>query len=728
MQVRKLTLAIAVALSVQAQADTFTVTNTSNAGSGSLRQAVDDANNNPGADEIVFAAGLGPIVLTSGQLTASETLDVIGPTAGQIISGNGQSRVIGLITEAATLSLRNLIITDGQTTVDAPVQRDCGPNGARGGAVCAVGALVLANSTVSNSSTSGAGAVGGGVYTQQAADFSDCTLSGNSTTGSNARGGAVFLRSTGTLQACTISSNTTAGQDAGGGGMYADDGINLLDSVVSSNQVLGDFSYGAGLFERNNADSATITNSVIRDNTSNVFYGRGGGAYLGAGAVITASTISGNSTQGNSSRGGGLVLTADSTLINTTVSGNSTAGFDSEGGGIYQRGGTLDVSNSTIIGNTASGGGGGIDLVNRFGAANATLNLDSTFLAGNQAAAGNFEAQGDGNDTLTVNASFSVFGDPAAEVNGTSTSVIFDDSLTLGMLGDNGCTQPAGAPGSQECVATRTIPAGSPLLDAGDNPLGLVSDQRGADFPRVLGVNADIGAIEFVPQPMISLLPEALDFGEVAVGETSAPFQVTINSTGAGMLEISAIDAVTAPFARSGGSCPAAGTFMLPGGNNCTIAYQFSPIGLGMATQTIAVTSNAVSGPGSFALIGDGVAPELTVNPVFIDFGNLDLGAPAVTQALELQNTGVGDLVINTITFEGSDADDFGLNIDNCSGVALAFGLSCMVEIRFDPVASGVKTAALNIDSNDPLAPALVPLSGSLDVEFADGFESSPQP
>ena len=42
----------------------------------------------------------------------------------------------------------------------------------------------------------------------------------------------------------------------------------------------------------------------------------------------------------------------------------------------------------------------------------------------------------------------------------------------------------------------------SPAIDAGDNPLGLTTDQRGGDIPqpfaplRVSGVAADIGAYE----------------------------------------------------------------------------------------------------------------------------------------------------------------------------------------------------------------------------------------
>ena len=49
-------LAGLLALTQPARADTYVVTNNNNSGPGSLRQAITDANNNPGADTITFAA------------------------------------------------------------------------------------------------------------------------------------------------------------------------------------------------------------------------------------------------------------------------------------------------------------------------------------------------------------------------------------------------------------------------------------------------------------------------------------------------------------------------------------------------------------------------------------------------------------------------------------------------------------------------------------------------
>ena len=60
----------------------FVVTNTSDSGIGSLRQAILNANANPGPDTIDFAPGLsGTIVLTSGELQITNDVTIVGPGA-----------------------------------------------------------------------------------------------------------------------------------------------------------------------------------------------------------------------------------------------------------------------------------------------------------------------------------------------------------------------------------------------------------------------------------------------------------------------------------------------------------------------------------------------------------------------------------------------------------------------------------------------------------------------
>src|SRR5262249_26675677 len=93
----------------------FTVANLDDSGLGSLRQAVLDANAQPGIDLIDFASGLqGTIALTSGQLDITDSLLVTGPGAQQLaVSGTDASRVFE-ISKGVTAVLDGLTITHGQ--------------------------------------------------------------------------------------------------------------------------------------------------------------------------------------------------------------------------------------------------------------------------------------------------------------------------------------------------------------------------------------------------------------------------------------------------------------------------------------------------------------------------------------------------------------------------------------------------------------------------------------
>ncbi len=64
-------------------------------GIGSLRQAVLDANDMPGADQVRFAAGLhGTFELENGEIAITDHLTIRGPGSNRLtISGENQSRI-----------------------------------------------------------------------------------------------------------------------------------------------------------------------------------------------------------------------------------------------------------------------------------------------------------------------------------------------------------------------------------------------------------------------------------------------------------------------------------------------------------------------------------------------------------------------------------------------------------------------------------------------------------
>lgn len=141
----------------------------------------------------------------------------------------------------------------------------------------------------------------------------------------------------------------------------------LSHVTVSSSSVAA----GAGAGGMTGAIAGTTLDNVTLSANSAP---RVGGAMRAFGDVqITDSTITGNSSSGED--GGGLFLDVGGTITGTTVSGNSASGG---GGGIYAVD-DLTISDSTISGNTAGGIVGGI-----YGASG-TLTVSKSTVNGNSA-------------------------------------------------------------------------------------------------------------------------------------------------------------------------------------------------------------------------------------------------------------------------------------------------------------------------------------------------------
>jgi hypothetical protein len=95
---------------------TFTVLNFLDNGPGSLRQAILDANAQPGADLIRFAPAArdGTVALTSGELSITDDLTIEGPGANRLaVSGNDASRVFR-IGSGVSVDIDDLTTTHGR--------------------------------------------------------------------------------------------------------------------------------------------------------------------------------------------------------------------------------------------------------------------------------------------------------------------------------------------------------------------------------------------------------------------------------------------------------------------------------------------------------------------------------------------------------------------------------------------------------------------------------------
>jgi hypothetical protein len=76
-----------------------------------------------------------------------------------------------------------------------------------------------------------------------------------------------------------------------------------------------------------------------------------------------------------------------------------------------------------------------------------------------------------------------------------------------------------------------------------------------------------------------------------------------------------------------------------------------------------------------------------------------DFSTVAVTRTFTIQNTGSIDLTISNVSLTGANASEF--SILTMPSATIAAGSSSVVVVKFNPTTIGLKTAQLNIDSND---------------------------
>lgn len=112
-------------------------------------------------------------------------------------------------------------------------------------------------------------------------------------------------------------------------------------------------------------------------------------------------------------------------------------------------------------------------------------------------------------------------------------------------------------------------------------------------------------------------------------------------------------------------------------------------------------------------------APNISVNPTSLNFGNVTVGSSSAPQTFTVSNTGTADLHISGMSL--SDTTNYFLTMQMeahtipCGSTTptIAPNSNCIVTVIFNPLSTGQKDATLTINSDDTDTPILnVPLSG----------------
>lgn len=139
-----------------------------------------------------------------------------------------------------------------------------------------------------------------------------------------------------------------------------------------------------------------------------------------------------------------------------------------------------------------------------------------------------------------------------------------------------------------------------------------------------------------------------------------------------------------------------------------------------------------------------GLEPQISVSKDSIDFGEVVINSSSDMEEIVVSNLGKGNLSINAILITGTNSNQFMIVSDSCSTATLSEGGECRIYVDFRPTSTGIKSAKLDIASNDKTHPTYsVNLTGkgvppsqgaiSVDKSVLDfgvvkiGMESQPQ-
>jgi CSLREA domain-containing protein len=449
-----------------------------------LREAIKDSR----SSAITFAAGLAgsSIILArpgagGGTLVIDKTLSITGPGIHVTVSRRSTDPAFRLMT-VGNSGIVSLTNLDLRN----------GKTDKNGGGLINFGKLTLRNCLVMENTA----ATGGGIDNHGPLTLTRTSIVGNSGLAGPTRSSAGGIHNH--LDRVTITNSSVTGNS--GIGIFNGGGrLDIANSFISSNSSTGlSQDWGAATLEHvaiarnhaggivNHQGSVLLNNSVIAANS----------AADGAGILNLA---------------GGSV-----NVVNSTINQNVATG---RGGGIHNTVGDLfgrlsaqvTVTNSTVYGNRAQFGGG-IENSNDLGGAevrilNSTVDRNSAGTNGGGVRNGNSEAGSDqSNSVFLINSIVALNTAPSAPdvADGAGRFNLIGNGTGSGISSSNGNqVGTSSSPINPKIGAlvnnggptrTQALLAGSPAIDAASTPDCPATDQRGVTRPQ--GLACDIGSYE----------------------------------------------------------------------------------------------------------------------------------------------------------------------------------------------------------------------------------------
>jgi hypothetical protein len=207
-----------------------------------------------------------------------------------------------------------------------------------------------------------------------------------------------------------------------------------------------------------------------------------------------------------------------------------------------------------------------------------------------------------------------------------------------------------------------------------------------------------------------TLSPTGLNFGNVAVGATSAIQWIKLTNNQSTALSITSMIPSSSYALDPTTTCSTTGTV----GVNayCVLAVEFKPTAQGATPGSITISTNAGNSPQTVTLSGTGGAP-VVFSPTSLSFGNVAVGTNSATQTVTVTNNQATSLTINSLSVTSGSPYSIGAS-STCLNPTVTAGASCTVIMTFSPVTTGAASPAwLSITDNASNSPQVVTLSGT---------------
>lgn len=289
----------------------------------------------------------------------------------------------------------------------------------------------------------------------------------------------------------------------------------------------------------------------------------------------------------------------------------------------------------------------------------------------------------------------------------TFTSISAPTPYTV-TTGANSCSTATPLPSNSNCqiwisFAPTTLTSTPATLTVNDN---------GPTSPQTTSLSGSgIAAATLSPSP--------LSFGTVVENQTTTK-TVTLTNNQSTMLSIGTITGLTGVFSAGTSTCGATLAAAPGPGNSCTIAVNLKAVTSGSQSGTLTVPTNAPAPYNSLAdsMSGSSNLP-VVVSPLTLTFPATFVGLPSSPLLVKLYNEQNTTLTISAVQITGADPNDYNV-VSSCptspstipAAAVVPNTVYCTLSVTFKPIASGTRTATLQISDSASSSPQTVMLTG----------------